>query len=50
MPSDRADIRDTRRTRNKKNRLLARLHEQLGEKYFDYFVFNIVDYIRVNCG
>jgi hypothetical protein len=25
------------------------LHEQLGEKYFDYFVFNIVDYICVGC-
>jgi hypothetical protein len=23
---------------------------QFGEKYFDYFVFNIVDYICVNCG
>jgi hypothetical protein len=23
--------------------------EQPGEKYFDYFIFNIVDYIRVDC-
>jgi hypothetical protein len=28
---------------------LRELHGQLGEKYFDYFVFNIVDYIRVDC-
>jgi hypothetical protein len=26
------------------------LRRQLEEKYFDYFVFNIVDYIRVDCG
>jgi hypothetical protein len=30
-------------------RLLAELLGQLKEKYFDYFVFNIVDY-SVNCG
>jgi hypothetical protein len=23
---------------------------QPGEKYFDYFVFNIIDYIRFDCG
>jgi hypothetical protein len=28
---------------------LGRLLRQPGEKYFDYFVFNIVDY-SVNCG
>jgi hypothetical protein len=28
---------------------LGRLLRQLGEKYFDYFVFNIVDY-GINCG
>jgi hypothetical protein len=22
---------------------------QLGKKYFDYFIFNIVDYIRIDC-
>jgi hypothetical protein len=26
------------------------LFGQLGEKYFDYFIFNIVDYICVNYG
>jgi hypothetical protein len=24
--------------------------EQPGEKYFDYFIFNMVDYIYINCG
>jgi hypothetical protein len=31
------------------SRLTAR-RGQLEKKYFDYFVFNIVDYIGVNCG
>jgi hypothetical protein len=29
---------------------LQGLGGQLGGKYFDYFVFNIIDYIYVNCG
>jgi hypothetical protein len=36
-------------TRRKIFRLLAGLLGQYGEEYFDYFVFNIVDY-GVNCG
>jgi hypothetical protein len=28
---------------------LQGLGGQLGEKYFDYFVFNIIDYIYVGC-
>jgi hypothetical protein len=30
--------------------MCQRLLRQLKEKYFDYFVFNIVDYIYINCG
>jgi hypothetical protein len=29
---------------------LITLHGQVKEKYLDYFVFNIVDYICFNCG
>jgi hypothetical protein len=29
---------------------LQKLHGQLRKKYFNYSVFNIIDYIGVNCG
>jgi hypothetical protein len=42
--------RITRRKIFRLHRRVAKLLEQLGEKYFDYFVFNIIDYIRFGYG
>jgi hypothetical protein len=38
------------RADNSEKNISSTLFGQSGEKYFDYFVFNIVDYIYVNYG